>query len=106
MAREIGFDLRVGDREISLHDREDAVGAELLMRLCLRHRIRCRRRGDTGDHGHAALCGFDRRSYDGCPLRLVEIGELAGRSERRQPMHARLDEVVAQPAQHLVTDLT
>ena len=32
---EVRFDLRVGDREIRLHDRENAVGAELLMRLCL-----------------------------------------------------------------------
>jgi len=43
--------------------------------------------------------------HHGRALRLVEIGELAGRSERRQPMHARFDEVVAEPAQHLVADL-
>ena len=34
----------------------------------------------------------------------VEIGELAGRAERRQPMHAGLDEVVAQLAEHVGLD--
>jgi hypothetical protein len=80
---EVRFDLCIGNRKVRLHDRQNAVGSEFLMRSCLRHRVRCRRRGDAGDHGHAPLCGFDRGLYDGRALRLVEIGELAGRSERR-----------------------
>ncbi len=102
---EIGFDLRVGEREIRFQDREDAVGAELFIGLCLRHRVRGRGRGDAGHHRHAAVRGLDRGLHHGRALRVVEIGELAGRAERRQPVHARLDQIVAQPAQHLGADL-
>ena len=102
---EIGFDLRIGEREIGFQDRENAVGAELLIGLRLRHRVRRRGRGDAGDHGHAALRGLDRGLHHRRALRVVEIGELAGRAERRQPMHAGLDEIVAEPAQHLGADL-
>jgi len=38
-------------------------------------------------------------------LCVIQIGELAGRAERRQPMHARLDEIVAEPRQHLAANL-
>ncbi len=102
---EVGFDLRIGDRKVRLHDRENAVGAKFLMRLCLRHCVRCRCRGDAGNHGHAAFGRFDGRLHDRRALRMVEIGELTGRSERRQPMHARRDEVVTEPAQHLGANL-
>ena len=98
------LDLRVGDREIRLHDRENAVGAEFLMRPCLRHRVRRRGRGNAGDDRHSAPGGLDGGLHDSRTLRLVEIGELAGRTERRQAMHTRLDEVVAEPAQHLGAD--
>ena len=57
---EIGFDLRIRQREIGFEDGEDAVGAELLIGLRLRDRIRRRGRGDAGDDGHALLRGLDR----------------------------------------------
>jgi len=38
-------------------------------------------------------------------LSIVEIGEFAGRAERRQSMHARLDEIVAEARQHIRADL-
>ena len=40
---EIGFDLRVLEREIGFENGEDAVGAELLVRLRLFDRVRGRR---------------------------------------------------------------
>jgi hypothetical protein len=43
--------------------------------------------------------------HDAGALRAVEIGKLAGRPERRQPVHARLDEVVAETAEHVRADL-
>ena len=102
---EIGFDAGVGNRKIGFHDRQNAVGAELLIRPRLRHRIRRRGRGNAGDHGHAALCGLDRGLHHRRALRCVEIGELAGRAERRQSVHAGLDEIVAQPRQHVGSNL-
>jgi hypothetical protein len=84
----IGFDLRVAERKIGFENGKDAVGAELLIGSRLRDRIRCRGRGDAGDHGHASPSRFDRGLHHSCALRVVEIGELAGRAERRQPMHA------------------
>ena len=55
---EVGFDLRVADREIRLHDRENAIGAEFLMRPCLRHRVRRRGRCDAGNDRHPAPGGL------------------------------------------------
>ena len=100
----IGFDLRVAEREIRFQDRQDAVGAELLVGLRLRDRIESRGRGDTGDHGHASLRGLDRGLHHRRALRAIEIGELAGRAERRQPMHAGFDEIVAETAEHVAAD--
>ena len=54
--------------------------------------------------GHPPLRGLDSGLHNRRALLLVEISELAGRTKRRQAMHARLDEVVAQPAQHLGAD--
>ena len=102
----VGFDLRVVDREIRLHDRQDAVGAKLLVSLRLRHRIRGRCRSDAGDHRHAFLRGFDGRLHHRGALLAAEIGELAGRAERRQPVHAGLDQIVAEPAEHVGADLS
>jgi hypothetical protein len=51
-----------------------------------------------------AFGGLDRGLHHGCALRVVEIGELAGRAERRQAVHARCDEIVAQPAQYVGAD--
>jgi hypothetical protein len=37
-------------------------------------------------------------------LRGAEISEFAGRAERRQPVNPGLDQVVAEPAQHIGLD--
>jgi hypothetical protein len=101
---EIGFDLRVLERKIGLEDRQDSAGAERLVIARLRHRVRCRGRGDAGDHRHAALCGLDGGAHHGAALLAVEIGELAGRAERREAVHPGLDQVVAQFCQHVGLD--
>ena len=75
---EIGLDAGIGQREIRFEDRKDAVGAEFLIGLGLRHRIRRRCRDDAGDHGHAALRRCDRGLDHRGALRGIEIGEFAG----------------------------
>ena len=95
---EIAFDLRVAEREIRFQDRENAVGAEFLIGLGLRHRIRVEVEATPATTGTRPVRGFDRGLHHGQALRVVEIGKLAGRAERRQPVHARLDEIIAQPA--------
>ena len=55
----------------------------------------------AGHHRHPACCRFDRGLYHRSTLALVQIGELAGRAERRQSMNARFDQIVAEPAQHV-----
>ena len=62
---EVGFDLRVLQREIGFEDREDAVGAELLVARRLRDRVGGRGRGDAGDHRHAPLRRLDRGAHHG-----------------------------------------
>ena len=101
----IGFDLAVTERKIRFQDRQNAVGAELLAGFGLGHRIRRRGRGDAGVHRHAASCHLDRGLHHGLTLRVVEIGKLAGRAERRQSVHAGLDEIVAKTAEHIGADL-
>ncbi len=102
---EIALDLRVADREIRFEDRENTIGADLLAGPRLLHRIRRRSRGNAGDHRHAPVRGFDGGLHHRQPLRPVQIGEFAGRAERRQPVHLRLDEVIAQPAEHIGADV-
>jgi hypothetical protein len=77
-AAEIGFDLRIRQREVGLQDRQDSLGTEPLVGLRLCDGIGDGRGGDTGHHRHAAPRGLDRRLYYGRALRGVEIGELAG----------------------------
>jgi hypothetical protein len=36
---------------------------------------------------------------------VAEIGELAGGAKRRQPVHAGLDQIVTEPAEHIGADL-
>ena len=103
---EIGFDLRIAEREIGFENRKNAVGTELLTGLRLRDRIRRRGRGDASDHRHAAFRGFDRGFHHHRALHVIEIGELAGRAERRQPVHTGFDEIVAEPAEYFATDLS
>jgi len=47
---------------------------------------------------------MDGRPHHVGALRLVEVGELAGRAERGEPMHAGLDEIVGEPRQHAGLD--
>ena len=101
---EVGFDLRVLEREVGFEDGEDAVGAELLIILGLRDGVGGGGRGDAGDHRHALLRGLDGRLHHGGALLAVEIGKLAGRAERGEPVHAGLDQVVAELAQHIGLD--
>jgi hypothetical protein len=103
-AAKIGFDLRIGQRKICFQNRQNAIGAELLVRFRLRHRIRRRGRGDAGDHGNAAACRLDRRLHDVGALRIVQVGKFAGRAEWRQSVHAGGDEILAQTAEHAVAD--
>jgi hypothetical protein len=104
-AAEVGFDLRVGERKIRFEDREDAVGAEFLIGAGLRDRIG-RRGGDhAGDHGHTAFCRCDRRAHHGGALVGIEIGEFAGRTERRQSVHAGLDQIIAKPGENILADV-
>ena len=102
---EVGFDLRLGERKIGFEDRQDTVGAALLIGFCLHDCVRGRCRGDAGNDGHAAIGGLDGRLHHGGALRIVEIGEFAGRAERRQAVHAGLDQVIAKGAQHAVADV-
>ena len=97
---EIGFYLRIRERKISLQNRKNAVGAKLLISFRLRHRIVCGGGHDARHDGHAPLRSLDRCAHDRRPLLAVQIGKLPGRAERRQAMHAGLDEVVAEPAEH------
>ena len=63
-----------------------------------------RGRRHARDHRHPAG-GRLERDLDHAPLlRPVEIGELAGRAERRQAVHAGRDQVLAKARQHLVLD--
>ena len=101
---EVGLDLRVLEREIGFQDGEDAVGAEPLIVLRLRHRVGGGGRGNAGDHRHALLRRLDGRLHDGGALLVVEIGKLAGRAERGEPMHAGLDQIVAELAEHIGLD--
>ncbi len=101
----VRFDLRIAKREIRFQDGEDAVGTHLLIGPRLRHRIQRRGRDDAGDHRHPPLRSFNRRLHHCDALHVVEIGELAGRAERRQPVHPRYDEIVAEPAEYFGTDL-
>ena len=68
---EIALDLRVCEREIRLQDRQDAVGAKLLVGLRLRHGVGRRGRGDAGDHRHAASRRLDRGPHHRGALRGV-----------------------------------
>jgi hypothetical protein len=52
---------------------------------------------------HRSLTHLSRGTHRGT-LRSVEIGELAGRAERRQAAHAGCDQIVAQTPQHLGAD--
>ncbi len=101
---EVAFDLGVLEREIGFEDGEDAGGAEALIMLRLGDRVRRRGRGDAGHHRHAAGRGFDGRGDDGGALLAVEIGELAGRAERREAVHAGGDEIAREARQHLALD--
>jgi hypothetical protein len=101
----IGFDLGIPEREIRFHDCENAVGAELLIGLGLLDCVHRRGRRDAGNHRHAALGGLDGRLHHRRALRVIEIGELTGRAERRQSVHARFDEIVAEPAEHPGSDI-
>ena len=102
----IGFDLRIGQRKIRLQDRQNAVGAEFLIRLRLRHRIQRRGRGNAGHDRHAAFRGLNRGLNDGFALGVVKIGKLAGRAEWRQAVDARSNEIVAETCQHIATNGT
>jgi hypothetical protein len=42
--------------------------------------------------------------HDGGPLLVVQIGEFAGRAERRQAVHTSLDQILDQPRQHIGLD--
>ncbi|MEY9234755.1 hypothetical protein ABIF78_007078 [Bradyrhizobium japonicum] len=100
-AAEVGFDLGIGEREVRLQDRQNPVGAEPLVGLRLRHCIRRRGGGDAGHNRHTALRGLDGGLHDRGALRGIEIGELAGRTQRRQPVHACADQIVAKLAEDL-----
>ena len=101
---EVGFDLRVLEREIGFENGEDAVGAELLVALGLLDRVGGGGRRDARDHRHALVRGLDGRRTTVCALLAVEIGELAGRAERGQPMHAGLDQVGRKLPEHVGVD--
>lgn len=101
---EIGFDLRIGKREIRLQDRQNAVGPARLIRFRLRHGVQCRGRGDAGHHRHAAAGRFDGGLDDRHPLGAAQIRKLAGRAERRQAVHPGSNEILAQPRQHVAAD--
>ena len=101
---EVGLDLRVFQREIGFENGEDAVGAESLIALRLFDRVGGRCRGDAGDHRHALVRGFNGGLDHGVALFAREIGEFAGRAERRQPMHAGVDQIGRQFAQHIGFD--
>src|SRR5262249_9773982 len=51
---------------------------------------------------NAAARRGDGRAYDRLALGAVEIGELAGRAERGQPVHPGLDEIIDQASEHVV----
>jgi hypothetical protein len=99
---EIALHLRIPEREVGFEDGENAVGAELLVAPSLRDRVGRCGRGDARYDRDAAAGGGDRRAHHRLALGAVEIGELAGRAERGQPMHAGRDEIIDQPAQHVV----
>ena len=101
---EIAFDLRVLEREIGFQDRKNAVGAERLPAQRLFDRVGRGGGGNAGDHRHAPVGRFDGRPHHGFFLRAGKISELAGGAERREPMHAGLDQVVAQLAEHVGLD--
>src|SRR5262249_35446321 len=100
-----GFNTGIAKREICFKDRKNPVGAELLVGPRLADRVGRRGRDHAGDYRHAPLCGFDRGPHHRRALLAVEIGKLAGRAEWSQSMHALLDQVVAEPRQHALTDL-
>ncbi len=87
----IGFDLRVFQREVGFQNGENAVGAELLIGFGLFDCICCGRRCNTGDNGHAFARCLDRRLHNSFALDAIEIGEFAGRTERRQAVHSGFD---------------
>ena len=102
---EIILDLRVLEREIGFQDGENAIGAELVVKARLRDGVCRRGRRNAGDHRNAAGRGLDRGAHDGGALLVIEIGEFAGRAERRHAMHAGGDEIVDQPGEHIGADL-
>ena len=101
---EIGLDARVRDRKIGFEDREHAVDAE--RDECLRKLDRAGRRGrgDAGDDGHASARRAHHAIDDLDPLLGVEIGEFAGRAERREAMHAGLDQMLDERGEHIRLD--
>jgi hypothetical protein len=101
----IAFDLRIGKREISLENGQDAIGAELLIGSGLRHRVIGRCRGNAGHHRYSPPRGFNGRLHHHGALFAAQIGKLAGGTERRQPVNAGFDEIVAQPAEHVAADI-
>ena len=89
----IRFDLCVLEREVGLENCQNSVGTELLVRLRLLDCICRGGRCHTRDHRHFFRRRFDRRLHHRFTLRTVEVCKLAGRTERRQPVHAGLDQV-------------
>jgi len=94
----------VGEREVGLEDGENAVGPEPLPLARLIDGVGGRGRGHAGNDRHTAGGRLDDHLDHPSALVAAQVGELAGRSERRQPVHAGADQVLAQTAEDFVLD--
>jgi hypothetical protein len=101
---EVGDDAILGHREIGLENREDAGAAQALEFGRLPDRLGRGGRRDARDHRHPPGRPLERHLDHPALLRPLQIGELAGRAERCQPVHAGRDQMLAEPPQHLILD--
>jgi hypothetical protein len=97
-------DTLVRDREVGLEDGEHAGAAHALEGLRLADRICRGSRGHARHHRHAPSRRVQRHLDDAPSLLERQVRELAGRAQRREPVHARPNQVLDEACQHLVLD--